>query len=340
MTTILARRSKLLLLYNNKNISEEIDQYLLSFTYTDHANGKADDLQITFEDREGLWRSDWFPEKGARLSSGLVVSNWNGGQREEALPLGFFEVDGIDTNGPPDTAALKAISVPITSSLSDEDKSRAWENAKLSVIAADIAGPAGMELFYDTDDDPGYDRIEQTEQADLPFLQKLCEDAGLSLKVTGLQLVIFDDSKYEQMEPVKTITRGRSNIISYSGRSRTKEIYSSCRVEYKGGKQAENINYTYVPPNRPTTGKTLIINERVNSIAGAERLAKKRLRQKNREEMTFSLTMQGDISLVAGVTVVLEGWGVFDGKYFVDQATHSGPGYVVALELRRVLEGY
>lgn len=340
MNIQLARRSKLLLLYNNKNISEEIDQYLLSFTYTDHANGKADDLQITLEDREGLWRSEWFPEKGARLSSGLVVSNWNGTQREEALPLGFFEVDDLDINGPPDTVTMKAISVPITSSLSGEDKTRAWEKTKLSVIAADIAGPAGMELFYDTDDDPEYDRIEQTEEADLPFLQKLCEDAGLSLKVTGLQLVIFDDSKYEQMEPVKTIIRGRSNVISYSGRSKTREIYSACRVEYKGGKQSENINYTYLPPNRPATGRTLVINERVNSIAAAERLAKKRLRQKNQEEMTFSLTMQGDIALVAGVTVMLEGWGVFDGKYFVNQATHSGPGYVVALELRRVLEGY
>jgi phage protein D len=75
------------------------------------------------------------------------------------------------------------------------------KNTRLSVIGADIARLAGMELFYDTDDDPEYDRIEQTEQADLPFLQKLCEDAGLSLKVTGMQLVIFDDSKYEQMPP-------------------------------------------------------------------------------------------------------------------------------------------
>ncbi len=336
----LARKSKLLLLYNNKNISEEIDKYLLNFTYADHANGKADDLQIVLEDRAGLWRSDWFPEKGARLSSGLVVVNWNGNQGEEALPLGFFEIDELEPTGPPDIVTLKAISVPISSSLWGEDKTRAWEKTKLSAIANDIAGTAGLGVFYDTAEDPPYDRIEQTEQPDLPFLQKLCEDAGLSLKVTGDKLVIFDDSKYEQLEPVKTIIRGKSNVLSYSGRSQTRNIYSACRVEYKGGKKKEDICFTYTPPNRPKTGKTLVINERVDSIAEAERLAKKRLRQKNCEEMTFNLTLQGDITLVAGVTVMIEGWGVFDGKYFINQATHGGPGYAISLELRRVLEGY
>jgi hypothetical protein len=79
---------------------------------------------------------------------------------------------------------------------------------------------------------------------------------------------------------VKTIKRGASNIISYSGRSQTREIYSACRVEYKGGKQKENISFTYVPPNRPNTGKNLVINERVSSIAAAERLAKKKIAAK------------------------------------------------------------
>lgn len=336
----LARKSKLLLLYNTKNISKEIDKYLLNFTYTDHANGKADDLQITLEDRAGLWRSDWFPEKGARLSSGLVVSNWNGPQGEEALPLGFFEIDELEPTGPPDIVSIKAVSVPITSSLRGENKTRAWEKTKLSAIANDIAGKAGLGVFYDTNDNPQYDRVEQTEQADLPFLQKLCEDAGLSLKVTGDKLVIFDDSKYEQLAPIKTIERGESPVISYSGRSQTRDVYSACRVEYKGGKKKKDIVYTYKPPSLPKTGKTLVINERVDSIAEAERLAKKRLRQKNCEEMTFNLTMFGDIALVAGVTVKIKGWGVFDGKYFINQATHSGPGYTVSLELRRVLEGY
>lgn len=336
----LARRSRLLLSYNNRDITSDLAKYLLSFSYADHASGKADDLQITLEDRIGLWRGDWVPEKGATVQAEIQVQNWEQNNTLETFPLGAFEIDEVEGKGPPETVTLKAVSVPVSSSLRGEDKTRAWEKTRLSVIAKDIAGGAEMELLYDTEDDPEYDRIEQTEQPDLAFLVKLCEDAGLSLKVTDGQIVIFDDSKYEQLEPVMTIIRGVSSVISYSSTSSTREIYSAARVEYKGGSKKEEIRYTYTPPNRPVTGKTLVINERVTSIAEAQRLARKRLRQKNKEEVKFSLTMMGNIALVAGVTVMIQGWGAFDGKYFVEEATHGGPGHTVKLELRRVLEGY
>jgi phage protein D len=198
-----------------------------------------------------------------------------------------------------------------------------------------------MGLLYDTDDDPSYDRVEQTEQSDLAFLLGLCEDAGLSLKITGQQIVIFDDRKYELLPPLIQIVKGKSSVISYSITSSTREVYSAARVEYKGASQKDSIVYTFTPPNKPNTGKTLIINERVTSIAEAERLAKKKLRQQNKEEVKFSLTIMGSVILVAGITVVLQGWGAFDGKYFVEEATHDGgSGYTVKLELRRVLEGY
>lgn len=336
----LARRAKLVLKYNNKDISKDLAEYLINFSYTDHASGKADDLQITLEDRQGLWQSDWMPERGATVQASITVENWNREGQVGTLPLGTFEIDEIESQGPPETVTIKAVSVPESASLRGEDKTRAWERTKLSRIARDIAGKAGLKLLYEADEDPEYDRVEQTEQSDLAFLLKLCEDAGLSLKVTGKQIVIFDDSKYEQMPPVMTITRGSSDVISYDASISIRNVYSAARVQYKGGKKKKEIVYTYQPPNAPKTGKVLVINERVDSIAQAERLAKKRLRQKNKEEYRFSLTMLGNITLVAGVTVTIKGWGKHDGKYFVEKATHEGPGYTVKLELRRVLEGY
>ncbi len=331
-------RTKLSLLYDNKDISTYLEPYLIDFSYTDHAGGKADDLQVTLEDRAGLWRGDWLPEKGALLKAAIIVE---AGQTMK-LPAGTFEIDEIECTGPPEQVKIKAVSVPVSSSLRGENKTRAWEQIRLSTIAKDIAFGGGLELLYETDDDPEYDRIEQTEQSDLAFLLKLCEDAGLSLKVTGKQIVIFDDSKYEQMEPVMTIIKGQSPVISYSAISSTREVYSSAKVTYQSSKYSDPIIYTFTPPNRPKTGKTLIINERVSSFAEAERLAKKRLRQKNKEEIRFSLTMVGDVALVAGVTVMLQGWGKFDGKYFIDEAVHEGGGngYTTKVELRRVLEGY
>ena len=39
---------------------------------------------------------------------------------------------------------------------------------------------------------------------------------------------------------------------------------------------------------------------------------------------------------------MLTGWGAWDGKYIVSQATHAigSSGYTTQIKLRRVLEGY
>ena len=57
---------------------------------------------------------------------------------------------------------------------------------------------------------------------------------------------------------------------------------------------------------------------------------------------TYDL-VTADGALVAGVTVMLEGWGGWDGRYIVKQAKHtvdSSGGYTTQIAVRRVLEGY
>ncbi len=334
------RRARLKLLYGNKDISADLAPYLLNWSYSDHASGRADDLQIGLEDREGLWMGDWLPEKGATLKATLVTEHWTEQDKTEELPLGAFEIDAIDGRSSPSSVTLKALSVPESASLRGEEKTRSWEKVKLSAIAGDIAANAGMSLFYDTDDDPEEDRVEQTEQSDLAFLQKICEDAGLSLKVSDRQIVIFDDEKYEAMPPVMTIRRGKSLILDHSFSTTTRDIYSACKVDYHDPKGKKSLSYTYRAPNKPATGKTLVVNQRVSSIAKAEKLAKKKLRKQNRGETQMSFTLMGDIRLLAARTVLVEGYGKFDGKYCIEGATHSGAGYKTKIDLRRVLEGY
>ena len=62
-----ARRAKVKLLYDGVDISADISPYLLSFSYVDNAHGKADDIQVTLQDRERRWREPWYPKKGSVL---------------------------------------------------------------------------------------------------------------------------------------------------------------------------------------------------------------------------------------------------------------------------------
>ena len=75
----------------------------------------------------------------------------------------------------------------------------------------------------------------------------------------------------------------------------------------------------------------------------AKALAEKKLRLHNKFTRTASFTLPGNTALVAGVTVMLEGWGGWDGKYIINQAKHTvdgSGGYTTQIVVRRALEGY
>ena len=335
-----ARRARVKCKYDNVDISQDIACFLKSFSVREVLSGEADSAEITLEDREVLWRGDWFPERGAIMDITLVISDWEGEGDNRELPFGKFEVDEITNTGPPNEAKIKLISVPNNTDLRGVERTRAWEKANLSRIVQDVAEGAGMQHFFDTPEDPVIERAEQSEETDLAFLQKLCKDAGLALKVTDKNVVVFDIAKYEAAEPVMTITKGKDNIISFDCRTTIHEIYRACHVKYKHGKKDELIEYTFTDPKR-TNGRTLEVNEKVVSIEEAEKLAKKKLREKNLDEVAVSLNMVGNFALLASNTVTLAGFHVYDGKYLIMRSSHEiGSGYTTKIELRRVIDGY
>lgn len=347
-----ARRILTIIKYNNKDISADISKYLKSISYTDNLSGEADDLQITLEDKAGLWQSTWMPEKGALLDVMLQQKYW---QTLSALPqslrLGLFEIDEITSSGYPSEVQIKAVSVPDNNTLRGTERSRSWEKAKLQVIANDIASAAGMSLFWDTEENPVLDRAEQTEQSDLSFLYAICKDKGLALKISDKKIIVFDEAKYEAEKAKITIVKpgtvykkesGMKYLFvstGYSLRTKIRDIYAACRVSYQQGSSKSNIEATYTAAGKK--GKTLQVNEQVESVAEALDLAKKRLREKNKDEVTGSLNMLGNFVLLSGVTVNLLGFGAFDDKYLITRASHDiGSGYTTNIDVRRCLNGY
>ena len=72
-----------------------------------------------------------------------------------------------------------------------------------------------------------------------------------------------------------------------------------------------------------------------------ERKAKAAAREKNKSEWNVSIKMVGNVKMVGGVTFDITGFGVYDGKYIVDEAVHKiGGGYDTTVKAHRVLEGY
>lgn len=284
-------------------------------------------------------------QKGADprlVSAVLVQKNWNDTGKDVTLDFGTFEIDSVDMSGPPDKVTVKSTSIPYTSKLRMEKKSRAWEKYTLKGIGQQIADESSLKLMYEASDNPQYKRKEQVQTSDIKFLQGLCHAAGMALKVTTMTIVIYDAAEYDGKPAIKTFTKGSSDIISYKfGTKLTDTAYTSCHVSYTDPDTKETIEYTYTPDSSIGTGQVLEVNEKVSSTEEAKTLAKKRLREKNTQEYTGSLKVVGDVSLVAGVTIKVKGFQQFDRKYKVTQARHSLlNGYTVDLSLKQVLEGY
>lgn len=325
---------------NGKNCSMDLAGYLTSITYTDVLEGEADTAEIVLQDRNRLWTSDWFPKRGDTVNIELVRENWNEQSGVETLPLGSFEIDEIKNSYPPNVAHIKLNSIPNNSELRSVDKSASWEDTKLSNIAGDIATRAGLTLFYDTADDPIIKRAELSEQSSLSFLQKMCKKAGLALKVSDNKVIIFDEEKYEKQSPVMTLKYGESAIKSFSGTATISKIYTACHVKYGHSKKKETIEGSYQDASK-SGGMTLEISQKVESQAEAERLAKKKLREKNKDEIKVQITAAGNFGYLAGNVLELVEFGFYSGRYIVEKATHKiAKGYEVTVELRRCLSGY
>ena len=284
-------------------------------------------------------------------------------------------------SGSPRICEIRAVSVPLKAPIRRRLVSKAWEKYTLKRIASEIAKKAEISLIFETEEDPEYDRLDQKDESDLAFLTRLCRDAGFSLKVTDDTIVIFDQTRFEKMDPICTLELGKADILSWDFQNEQSETYKSCVVSWRdikkkirksvGGYNIDlekpstnppakyNIDlekidssnarknpavntYVYIDPDADDNGQEYKLKKRVTSRAEAERLAKATLRKLNLRKLTGSMTLVGDTRLVAGVVVEVRGFGSFDGRFFVESATHSvsGSGYTTSINVRRVNNKY
>ena len=281
---------------------------------------------------------------GLKIQAVIAAQNWDGTGADKLLDCGQFELDSVDCSGPPAVIQIRATALPFTAQIRQTKKSRAWEAYRLSGIANEMATNAGMACMYLAGIDPEYKRVEQYQTSDISFLSLLCHEAGLSLKVVNNILVLFDQASYESSKSVLTIKKGDGSYTKYKVKTGEADVhYASCRVRWttSSGKLIEGIAKVEDYDAEDDSNQQLEIRAKVGSIAEAETLAAKYLRLHNKYQKTASFTLPGNPLIGSGMTVELEGWGTWSGKYIVSQAKHTlSNSYTTQIELRKTLEGY
>lgn len=319
---------KLFLTVNGKDVTSDLDPYVVDFTFTDNLHGQADEVSVTLRDDQGLWRGPWRPEHGDKVVAGV------GGVR-----FGEFEVDipkasgsrGMDTLDFRATSAFQSAELKTKRPEGNEDKS-------LSDIIGKVAGRNGYGVTGDIDNIK-WKYKNQRRERDLEFIKRLAEDTNHFVGLKDGNVAFNKRETLENQAPVRTFEiADLTTATDWSAEENQHKTYSKAKVAYLDPDKKELLEAEETD-SAVKTGDTLKIDERVESKGHAKKLAKARLAKANENAKTASLDIVGDPMMLAGVVIELGGtFGKYAGKYLIHVAVHSFSrgSYTVQLSLKGV----
>ncbi|EAY1320331.1 phage protein D [Salmonella enterica] len=311
--------------YNLKDITHDITAYVTSITFTDKLSGESDELEVELEDSEQRWRDAWYPGMGDTLSLQL------GFQGKPLTDCGGFSIDEIELSGPPDSVSIRGRSAPVTRAMRTRSN-RGFENTTLAAIAGRIARKHKLKLEGQIEP-LTLERITQYGESDLTFLKRLANDYGYMVKVTPQKLIFSHLGKLRDAPVVRTITP--QEVSRWTLRDTLHEVYKGVKNKHQNSQtrtlvtfNADNTTTTRTEKKSSSSGMSTssdIINtsDRVQNDEEARAKGKAKLDRKNEYKHAGTLSLEGDLSLRAGASVMLSGFGKSDGKWLIISARHS-----------------
>jgi phage protein D len=322
------------ILYNGKNITGDIIQYVISLTYTDNSQGKADEMEIVLEDVANLWKNEWYPTKGDTITARIIHPE------QGTLECGTFDIDEItgDAGDAGDTFTIKGIAAGIKKTIRTK-KSYAHENKSLREIANHVASFHGLKLVGKIAD-VRIARVTQWQETDLKFLRRIAGDYGYTFSIRDKQLIftsVFDLEKKEA-----SFTLNRTEITSWSITDKTSNTYQAARVSFHHPRKKKTISHTTQEKDETHSSvksDTLEIKVKAENEQQAEIKSRVALYRANSLQQEGSVSIPGNIYAVAGNNCELNGIGMFSGLYYLDSTTHTvdaSGGYTSEISVKRV----
>lgn len=327
--------------FNGANVSDRIDDYKKSLTYTDPVSSDSDSLELTLHDIGLEWLGPMYPQKGDEIQGALLFMHWDKYGDNQMLELGKFTLDNAKFSGGPAELSITAISQPADTSFTTRERTKTWEQVTIAAIGGEIAGKYGMSLDYQGPE-IFLELIEQSQQTDAAFCQETVEKYGLSMKVYKDKLCIFDLGQLEAQGPVVTLSRKDFEDDSWEYEDSLDGVYTGARISYKDTNTEEEVSlYVGLKPEEGEGSRTLMITETADNAADADRKARAAVNNSNMKAVTMSGQIWPNAAVVAGATVQIEGMENADGKYLVDKSTitvSANAGTTHDIEMHRCQE--
>jgi phage protein D len=156
------------LIVNGQNITPTVNGRLINLTLTDERGDKADQLDITLDDHEGLLAMP--PQKA-------TIECWIG-WKDALVYKGRFTLDEVSHSGPPDVLTLRARSADFKGSIKRK-REQSYHGVKLGDILSAVATRNGLQQAIDAElAATPIDHLDQTGESDLNLITRLGEQYG------------------------------------------------------------------------------------------------------------------------------------------------------------------
>lgn len=221
-----ARNIRVIVIFNKVDISDEIAHSISSLNYTDNSKNAIDDLELELENLDYRWLKEWYPDENAQLLVGIHEEKEN---ETNFLDLGTFYVDEPTFEN--NRLNLKCLALPLDQNIRDQKNSVSWERITLKELVTQIANKHEMNVEIYADNE-FFERLDQNQETDLVFINRVVKETGLNMKVSDDKIIIFDDEEMEKNDTVEIFNINDERIRSFSLKKKNKEIYDNVEVSY------------------------------------------------------------------------------------------------------------
>ncbi len=295
-----------------------LSDYLESFTFTDVAAGSSDSISLGLENINKKFLDSWLPKKGNVFIPKIKLCDWEKDGKNQVISCGKFTLDDFSVSGRPLSATLNAVSAPANSAFTTKQRTKTWKSITVQQIARVIAARYKLKLVYEASK-ISISSLEQNSTADSSFLNGICEDYALAMKIFADKLVIYSKAKYESKKAVRVIKE--SDMLSWSYNSTLTGTYTGCKYSYTNPSDNKTVTV-----NVGKGSRWLTANGEASSEADAQKRAYAAVNNSNEGMTELSFTILADYKIIATANIKVTGLGKLNGKYFIEQVSFSVGG--------------
>ena len=305
------------ILANQTDITQSIQQRLISIRITDESGIKGDTLDIQLDDEPPI---EW-PRHGAELEVLIgfkkITNDLN--NNIGLVRQGLYIVDEVAHSGPPNTFTLRGKASNLKQSLK-QPKTRSWDEVTLGGLVNTIAQEHGMSAKVgETLKDYAIAHVDQTDESDLHLLTRLARDVGAMVKPVAGYLVMVQQGEANSAtgQPLPLMTITADQIKQHHVTQAEANQYDAVTTYWHETKTAKRMA-VQIGEGRVYMSRHTYVDE-----ATATNAAKAKLHQFKRSSLQLSLTLIGNPNFMAEGKINVAGLrSPINGSWVIERVVH------------------